>query len=339
MTMTNDPATAAHEGIRYVSVHQDSDSWIQQGDSKFSALFFGAPGRPDSPVAVFVKAGRDVGDKIAGARSHPTATLIAVIDGELELDGEWLKRGDLSFAKPGVTRGEMIIGPEGATFAIVFAERSGLIPTFTNVEDQQLFDRDLRDAIEAACTGEAEQPFALLPQRASHTPRRGVQFTDVEEIDNFNRDWKNRIPRIEGVHRTWITDDSLPWGPDIVNARSTLFVLGDAMNENAPTVGIINVFPGPGDRLRGMHIHHADAVNLIIEGAFYMDGRWLRPGEAKIVDANKAYGDGLVGPEGVRFLEIWSAQHGAEPIYTNDDDQAYYEAIKAKGHLVDRSEV
>lgn len=136
--------------------------------------------------------------------------------------------------------------------------------------------------------------------------------------------------------RTSLHDEGLPWGPPVLNARTAFIVLGDVDDPKAVTVGVLNVSPGPGDRLRGRHIHHADAINLVLEGAMYMDGAWLRAGESKIVNANFEYGDALTGPDGVRFLEIWSAQDGAEPVFTDENDHAYFEDVKARGHLQNR---
>jgi hypothetical protein len=139
--------------------------------------------------------------------------------------------------------------------------------------------------------------------------------------------------------RTSFDDERLPWGPRVLNARTAFVVLGEVSDPKAPTVGIINVAPGPGDRLRARHTHKADAINLVIQGAMYMDGVWLRSGESKIVDANFEYGDALTGPEGVRFLEIWSCQDGAEPQFAEEDDQVYFEEIKSRGHLLERESI
>src|SRR3546814_20357086 len=62
---------------------------------------------------------------------------------------------------------------------------------------------------------------------------------------------------------------------------------------------------GPGDPLRGRHAHACDAINLVVQGGMYMDGIWLRPGQAKIVPADTNYGDATVSGEGCIFLEIF----------------------------------
>lgn len=126
---------------------------------------------------------------------------------------------------------------------------------------------------------------------------------------------------------TSMHDPSLAWITRGLNANIMPIVLGAAGDPDAPSPVLIDVAPGPGDRLRGMHHHPTDAVNLVIEGAMYMDGVWLRPGQAKVVPAHTAYGDALVGPDGVKFIEIFAGAKGAIPTFTDPEDQAYYEAV------------
>jgi hypothetical protein len=312
-----------------LSLRPGSDGWIETHGLAFKVLCFGESHSKDAPIAVFVRADESVGDRIAGRRTHETAVFTTVIDGSLELDGRWCKPGDFQLAAAGAPHGDVVIGPDGATYMMLFGRRSGLIPSFLDPEDQRAFDVTLRGPIERLASGQDESAAALLPPRNHHTPRRGIKVT--------NKQWGGVVespppPSHPGLFFSAIDDDSLNWGPPILNARTSLLVVGEPDDPHAAVVGCINVKPGPGDRLRSQHIHPADAVNLVIRGSIYMDGAWLRPGEAKIAPGNVPYGDGLAGPDGVQFFEIWSDLAGTMPTYSDPDDHAFFEQFRAKGH-------
>ncbi|ORW21996.1 hypothetical protein AWC19_13690 [Mycobacterium palustre] len=255
-----------------------------------------------------------------------------VIEGAAQIDGRWCTTGDIQVIDSGVEHGDLVVGPQGVTLMTMFAERSGLAPTFVDPDDQKRFDTTCRAGVEAVASGGMENSFVFLPSRPDYTPRRGIKILDPE-IKAIDAETASALYERPGIRWTSIYDDNLPWGEPILNARSALIVLGARENKNSPVVGVVSVGPGPGDRLRGRHIHKSAAVNLVIEGALYMDGVWLRPGEAKIVPADFEYGDGLVGPEGVKFLEIWADQFGVEPEFVDPDDRAFFEYRKAGGHL------
>jgi hypothetical protein len=124
---------------------------------------------------------------------------------------------------------------------------------------------------------------------------------------------------------TSIHDDSLTWLTRGLNVRISMVALGPLSDPASPAAGVIDAFPGPGDRLRSRHAHPTDAINLVLDGAMYMDGVWLRPGQAKIVPADAEYGDALTGPHGVKFLEIFVSLSGAVPAFIDPADQAYYQ--------------
>jgi hypothetical protein len=126
---------------------------------------------------------------------------------------------------------------------------------------------------------------------------------------------------------TSVSDESLTWLTRGLNVRITMLALGPLADPNSPAAGIIDASSGPGDRLRSRHIHPTDAINLVLEGAMYMDGTWIRPGEAKIVPAYSEYGDQLAGPDGVKFLEIFTTLDGAVPAFVDPQDQEYYQAV------------
>jgi hypothetical protein len=328
-------ASGASSAAKIVSMHGDEAGWVGNGEIRFNALYFGAGERAIAPVAVFMKAGPNVGDHIAGLRTHPTPVVQTVIDGAAQLDGRWCAVGDMQVVDAGVGHGDLVVGPQGVTLMTMFAERSGLVPAFADPEDQTRYDTTCRGDVEAVASGAAQNSFVFLPPRPDYTPRRGIKIVDPA-ITAVDEDAESALFERAGITWTSVDDDNLPWGQKNLNARSALIVLGARDNETAPVVGVVSVGPGPGDRLRGRHTHASAAVNLVIEGALYMDGVWLRPGEAKIVPAEFEYGDGLVGPEGVKFLEIWADQFGVEPAFVDPDDRAFFEYRKAGGHLQNR---
>lgn len=316
------------QGVK-LSLRAGSDGWFETPGLAFKVLCFGKSDSNDPPIAVFVRADETVGDRIAGRRTHDTAVFTTVIEGSIELDGRWCGPGDFQLAAAGAPHGDVVIGPWGATYMIFFGRRSGMVPSFLDPADQKIFDETLRGPVERLASGQDEAPVPLLHLKDSYTPRRGVKVTAKEWVDLGKSPLPPEHP---GLFFSAVNDDSLNWGPPILNARTSLVVVGEPDDPHAPVVGCINVAPGPGDRLRSRHIHGADALNLVIRGAVYMDGAWLRPGEAKIAPGNVEYGDGMAGPEGMDFFEIWSDLAGIMPTYTDPDDHAYFEQFRAKGH-------
>lgn len=126
---------------------------------------------------------------------------------------------------------------------------------------------------------------------------------------------------------TSVHDQSLNWLNRGLNARTTMLPIGEEGNPEAPNTLMIWVNPGPGDPLRGRHVHHTDAINLVIEGAMYIDGQWLRPGQAKIIPAEFNYGDQIPGPDGVIFLEIFATFAGSIPDFDDPSHQAYFQEV------------
>jgi hypothetical protein len=123
---------------------------------------------------------------------------------------------------------------------------------------------------------------------------------------------------------TSIWDEQLLWQLRGLNARTALLTIGEEGDPKAPIAGVIQIRPGPGDPLRGRHLHHNDAINLVMEGAMFIDGHWLRPGQAKIIPSDFKYGDQITGEDGVIFLEIFADQAGAKPDYDDPSHQVYW---------------
>lgn len=126
---------------------------------------------------------------------------------------------------------------------------------------------------------------------------------------------------------TSITDPKFTWHKRGLNARIALLPVGEDGDKDAPLVGIVWVNVGPADRLRGRHMHPGDAINLVVDGAMYMDGTWLQPGQAKIVPAEKNYGDAIASANGCIFLEIFENHGAAVPIFDDPKNQEYFNEV------------
>jgi hypothetical protein len=166
-----------------VSFAEVDETWLHVTDGlACTSMFIGPTNDPSAPSFEIVKADQEVGDKIAGSRTHGSPCLVIVIEGTIQFDGRWMAVGDLALVPPGVAHGDTVVGPIGAVFAIMFAQRSGMIPQFVDPGDQTRFDTIYRPDVEAVASGAAEQPVVLLPHRDTYTPRRGAAITDPEEV-------------------------------------------------------------------------------------------------------------------------------------------------------------
>lgn len=132
---------------------------------------------------------------------------------------------------------------------------------------------------------------------------------------------------------TSIRDEDLNFHGRGLNARVGLLPIGEPGDTDAPVTAVVQVNPGPGDPLRGRHLHYGDAVNLIVDGALCMDGTWLRPGQAKIVPAHFTYGDAVPAENGCIFLEIFESHGGARPEFADARDEQYF--VEVHGAVAD----
>jgi hypothetical protein len=112
-------------------------------------------------------------------------------------------------------------------------------------------------------------------------------------------------------------DDELEWGGDIDKARSAALFFGPEFDGRSPCAVVFKLEPGFCDPLSSMHIHGADAINLVIQGSMKMDGVWLTPGMMKCTPAGEAYGDHEVGPDGVTFIEFLASRDGLQQTYVD----------------------
>lgn len=126
---------------------------------------------------------------------------------------------------------------------------------------------------------------------------------------------------------TSVRGENLNFNSRGLNSRVALVSVGEEGDMTAPAAGVIQINSGPGDLLRGRHLHHGDAINLVVHGGLCMDGTWLRPGQAKIVPANLTYGDGIPSKDGCAMLEIFESHLLAPPDFEDPRTQKYFDEV------------
>lgn len=172
--------------VRFENAHEDA-GWVRCGGLQFRSIFIGPPRDPKAPVGIVVRAGVDVGDRVASTRTYATATMTVVTEGAMQIDGRWMKPGDIHITPAGVPHGDLVVGPRGATVFILFAERSGLIPEFADPNDQRRFDTELRAAVEIIAHGFDEISAPIFPLRDDYSPRRGIKVLDLADVESLKR--------------------------------------------------------------------------------------------------------------------------------------------------------
>lgn len=156
------------------------DEWVSNGAMSYRCIFHGPLNDPDAPVGIAIKAGPDVADYVAGTRSHSSASTIVVLEGAIQHNRRWMTRGEMFVAPPHVEHSDLLFGPDGAVIFIYFANRSGLVPKFSDAGDQARFDAEFRKQVEDVASGRVEKSVVLLPLRDHYTLRRGVIVTDMD---------------------------------------------------------------------------------------------------------------------------------------------------------------
>lgn len=172
-------------GIDIAKFNELDDSWVQTGGLWTRCVFIGKKNSPDSPVGIAIKADRETGDLVAGKRSFDTTTMTVVLSGTVMHDGRWMKSGDFYVAPPNDVNGDLVFGSEGAILFIIFENRSGIVPNFSDAQDQARFDETLRADVEAVAAGKSEESVAILPLREAYTKGRAVVFRTLDEVQQY----------------------------------------------------------------------------------------------------------------------------------------------------------
>jgi len=132
-------------------------------------------------------------------------------------------------------------------------------------------------------------------------------------------------------------NDGLEWG-EVVDGWTSMVFFGPEFDPDAPVAALIVLTPGPGDALRGRHVHDTDAINLVVQGSMRMDGVWLTPGMMKAVPAGVEYSDAIVGPDGCKYIEIMAQRKGMRQTYVNPDTQKFFESHPHYSHFAEIAE-
>ena len=111
---------------------------------------------------------------------------------------------------------------------------------------------------------------------------------------------------------------------------SSLHVMGDPSDENAPAALIFDTPPGG---VIPRHAHKCERFEIILEGSLHVDDMVLGPGDVMVARSGDAYGPHVAGPDGCRTLEIFSTLAGARhqiletPNGPVDIDYGTYESL------------
>lgn len=176
---------SAQRAIEIAKFDVLDDTWVQTGGLWTRCVFIGKKNNPDSPVGIAIKAGRDVGDLVAGKRAFSTTTMTVVLSGTVMHDGKWMSQGDIYVSPPNDMSGDLLFGPEGAVIFMMFDKRSGLAPKFANKNDQANFDKLLRKDVDEVASGKIEKSVAILPLRDKYTEGRAIVYNTVEEVAKY----------------------------------------------------------------------------------------------------------------------------------------------------------
>jgi len=93
----------------------------------------------------------------------------------------------------------------------------------------------------------------------------------------------------------------------VSNLKTSTYVLGDPLDDNAPTAAIIKY---PPNWVLPRHTHACERVEIVIEGSIAVGDLTLGPGDVMEAGAGELYGPHVIGPEGCKTVEIFSTRHG-----------------------------
>jgi hypothetical protein len=93
----------------------------------------------------------------------------------------------------------------------------------------------------------------------------------------------------------------------VLDVKSSTYVLGDELDEEAPTCVAIS-FPPNWELPR--HSHGCDRLEIIIEGSLSAGDVILGPGDIMRAGEGEMYGPHQTGPEGCKTLEVFGTRRG-----------------------------
>jgi hypothetical protein len=93
----------------------------------------------------------------------------------------------------------------------------------------------------------------------------------------------------------------------VSNLKTSTYVLGDALDDAAPTAAIIQY---PPNWVLPRHTHACERIEIVIEGSIAVDELTLGPGDVMEARAGELYGPHVIGPEGCKTVEIFSTRRG-----------------------------
>jgi hypothetical protein len=91
------------------------------------------------------------------------------------------------------------------------------------------------------------------------------------------------------------------------NLKTSTYVLGDPLDDKAPTAAIIEY---PPNWVLPRHTHACARMEIVIEGSIAVDDMTLGPGDVMEANAGELYGPHVIGPQGCKTVEIFSTRRG-----------------------------
>jgi hypothetical protein len=93
-----------------------------------------------------------------------------------------------------------------------------------------------------------------------------------------------------------------------IGLKTTMFVLGDSDDENAPAAAILKM---PPNYVLARHAHTSERAEVILAGSLSVGDRVLLPGDVMTAGNGEMYGDHIAGPDCCTTVEIFSILSGA----------------------------
>lgn len=135
------------------------------------------------------------------------------------------------------------------------------------------------------------------------------------------------LPYRQG-HIDW-SFESGPWfgyepSADNVNStrgiKNSLWFLGD--DEDGPMVVCVEMPPNTTGYVTAAHSHASDQVRIMVSGSFRIGNDWYKAGDIRFQEAGKIYGPEEVGPEGCRFILVFSKRSAVVADYVGTGKEA-----------------
>jgi hypothetical protein len=118
-----------------------------------------------------------------------------------------------------------------------------------------------------------------------------TRTADADYYDSHPEDLKENLTAVNAVS----------------NLRTSTYVLGDPLDENAPAAAVILY---PPNWVLPRHTHACERLEIVIEGSISAGDLILSPGDVMEAHRGELYGPHVIGPEGCKTLEVFGNRRG-----------------------------